>query len=169
MTEREAAEVRCLSFESRDEIEALAETVIDAHERISERFRCFNPLPNDSSEVRQSVAGRIASVINACFGTMFGQSPHERYDDDLFVQISVFCEHLAKDHIFPDGNKRTALVVSLALLNLRGIIVDGLDSEQWETNEFYCWIQEAVSGARSSRELAAALREMSRFGSYNAE
>ena len=69
-------------------------------------------------------------------------------------------------HIFTDGNKRTALVMSLAMLWIRGIVVDGFDSANPETNEVYRWIQDVVSGEKTGRELAVALREMAHFGSY---
>ena len=40
---------------------------------------------------------------------------------DLFGQVAHFVFHLAKDHSFADGNKRTAMSVSLALLDKEGI------------------------------------------------
>lgn len=166
MTEEEAASVRCLSFESEDLILALAESVYQLHQTFSSNALCFDPFEGATEDIRQGIVGKIASVINSCFGVFFGQGPDEKFEGDLFLQVSTFCERLAKDHIFTDGNKRTALVMSLAMLWIRGIVVDGFDSANPETNEVYRWIQDVVSGEKTGRELAVALREMAHFGSY---
>lgn len=61
-------------------------------------------------------------------------------------------------HIFPDGNKRTTTLASLALLYLAGVSLDIEDAAEPESNEVYRWIQDVVANGRTTEELAAALR-----------
>lgn len=166
MTGFEAADIRCLTFESQELIEALAQTTIECHQRISSASRCYDPLPSFSPRKREEILGKIESVIYSCFCVVFGQGPSDRFDNDIFVQVSTFCQNLAKDHIFPDGNKRTALVMSIAILHIRGIVVSVEDLNNPGTNEMYRWIQDVVSGKKTCLELAEALKKVSRVGSY---
>lgn len=75
---------------------------------------------------------------------------------------------LAKDHVlFLDGNKRTALIISLAILQrIKGIMVSVSDSSDPSENELYKWIQSIVAGDGDVDSLSVILRERARFGSY---
>lgn len=71
---------------------------------------------------------------------------------------------LAWDHIFPDGNKRTALVVSLAIMNTKGGVVELPTQEAHPKTK-------RIDGSmmllrEGGDEMAVALRSMASFGSY---
>lgn len=67
-------------------------------------------------------------------------------------------EHMVKDHIFEDGNKRTSLVFTLSVLRLAGAPVVLSDAPEPKNNQYYAWIQDLVSGSRTRAELANELR-----------
>ena len=67
-------------------------------------------------------------------------------------------EHMVKDHIFEDGNKRTSLVFALSVLRLAGAPVELSDAPKPKDNQYYAWIQDLVSGRRTRDELAEELR-----------
>lgn len=166
MTEGEASALGCICFESEELIMAIAETVLDAHDRISSDGACFDPFSGASHANRGVTLGKIASIVNSSFGVLYGSRPDDRFDGNLFLQVSTFCEHLAKDHVFPDGNKRTALVVSLAMLYIKGVKVVVDDSSDSTGNPVYRWIQDVVSGKRTVAELAVTLMGWSHLGRY---
>lgn len=158
MTEEEAAAYRCITFDTDDIIRAFSEAVYEAHHKLSVSMKCFDPLRDISLDKYEEIIGKISSVTSSCFGIVFGSDPNDRYGGDLFIQVSSFCEILAKDHIFTDGNKRTALVMALAVLSMRGIEIRLPDTESLESNAFYWWIQDVVSGAKTVTQLALELR-----------
>ena len=67
-------------------------------------------------------------------------------------------EHMVKDHIFEDGNKRTSLVFALSVLRFAGTPVVLSDSPEPKDNQYYAWIQDLVSGNRTTSGLAEELR-----------
>ncbi|NLW57571.1 MAG: death-on-curing protein, partial [Bifidobacterium pseudolongum subsp. globosum] len=108
--------------------------------------------------VDEAILGRVQSVLGATFLTFFGIAPAQRYAD-VFAQIADYATRFAKDHIFPDGNKRTAVKMSLAILKMHGWDVRARDAGEPERNELYQWVQSIVTGRGSAEELAAFLRE----------
>src|SRR4051794_11068662 len=52
---------------------------------------------------------------------------------DIFDLASAYAFHLAKNHPFHDGNKRTAFQACLAFLAGNGLTLHGEDSEIYET------------------------------------
>jgi death-on-curing protein len=66
---------------------------------------------------------------------------------------------MAKDHIFPDANKRTTVVISLALLLFADVVLDISDADDPEDNEVYHWIEDVVTRKRSIEQLAQFLRD----------
>lgn len=166
MTEEEARSLGCITFGGEDIIAAMAETIFVTHKVVAGMSKCFDPLSNAPQEMVDVAIGKIASAVNSCFGVIFGVDPDDRYGGDLFLQVTSFCEMLARDHIFPDGNKRTALVVSLAIMSTKGVVVELPDPKDPSNNETYRWIQDVVSGKRGRNEMAVALRTMASFGSY---
>lgn len=112
---------------------------------------------------------KLQSVLAATFCTYFGQSPAERFAD-LFDQATYLAQHfylaqhLAKDHLFQDGNKRTSLTCALAILRSAGVCVAFDDTDDPATNRYYTWIQDIVSGARSNEALSDELRQNAAIG-----
>ena len=96
-------------------------------------------------------------MLAGAFCTIFGQSPADRFTD-IFDQVTYVAEHMVKDHIFEDGNKRTSLVFALFVLRLVGAPVALIDSPEPKDNQYYAWIQDLVSGSRTTSELAEELR-----------
>lgn len=66
-------------------------------------------------------------------------------------------EHMVKDHIFEDGNKRTSLVFALSVLRFAGTPVVLSDSPEPKDNQYYAWIQDLVSSRHTNSELAEEL------------
>lgn len=135
--------------------EDLAESIVEVHDRIVSK-RGYNPMIN--KEERDEMVGRVISAISAVFTTFYGVDPKDRYHD-VFLQIAVFASHLSKDHIFPDGNKRTAVISSLGLLYYAGFTLDVEDGSEPERNALYRWIQGIVTDKESIDDLAGFLRE----------
>ncbi len=67
---------------------------------------------------------------------------------DLAALAASYAYGIAKNHPFLDGNKRTALVVSVAFLNLNGFDFDAEPSETYRV--FY----DLAQGSVSENELA---------------
>ena len=101
--------------------------------------------------------GRIESVLAGAFCTIFGQSPADRFTD-IFDQVAYVAEHMVKDHIFEDGNKRTSLVFALSVLRFAGTPVVLSDSPEPKDNQYYAWIQDLVARRRTLDDLANELR-----------
>jgi death-on-curing protein len=76
------------------------------------------------------------------------------YEDgaDLFRLAASYAFGIARNHPFVDGNKRTALVVSLAFLNLNGLDVEA------SKEEFYFTFLRLAEGGLTEDELAAWFR-----------
>lgn len=113
---------------------------------------------------RLEVESRLLTPVYSVFCISFGMSPAERFEfTDIFDQVSRFAEMLAKDHIFGDGNKRTAMRASLSFLFRMGIELDIDDSDEPERNGMYRWIQEMVTEQKTFTELATQLRNAARL------
>lgn len=166
MTEEEAEKIGCIVFDNEDLITAISETIYDLHARISQCGKCFDPFSEASGEAASLTISKVASAVNSCFGIVFDVTPDDRFGGDVFLQVSTFCARLAKDHIFPDGNKRTALVISLAILQLKGLVISVVDSSDPSENDMYGWIESVVAGQDSVEDLSVTLRERTSCGTY---
>lgn len=140
---------------SRSKIEGLAHSVIEVNRDVLSQ-RGFL-VTAGSSSFEEGQFEQVVSVVSSSFSTYFGVTPSARFVD-LFEQMSVFAFNLAKDHIFTDGNKRTTVLVSLALVRIGGVFLDIEDSEIPEENEVYKWIEDLVTDSKSKEELADILR-----------
>lgn len=142
-------------FESEDLVDSFSEFILNAHEEIQAKSGCFEF--SLSTGARESAHGKISCVVESAFVGYFGIGPRERFED-VFDQAAYVASHLALDHVFADGNKRTALVIALALPTLRGVTLDYFDSSNAALNDPYTWIQRVVSREYSETELAEKLR-----------
>lgn len=133
--------------------------MMHAHERLLASGKCYTIcMTGDRAAL---IHGRIESVLSNAFSTIFGQSPIDRFSD-IFDQASYIAEHMAKDHIFEDGNKRTSLVFAFAIVMVRNVSVNFSDNPNPEDNPYYEWIQDLVSAKRTRKELASELRRNSK-------
>lgn len=144
-----------LVLDDAESLEAMAAAVMRLHSTLMTVGRCYT---TDATGDRAALElGRVESVLAGAFCTIFGQSPAARFTD-IFDQATYVAEHMVKDHIFEDGNKRTSLVFSLSVLRLVGAPVVLSDSPEPKGNQYYVWIQDLVSGTRTTSELAEELR-----------
>ena len=135
-------------------LEAMAAAVMRLHSTLM-TVGCYT---TDAAGDRAALElGRVESVLAGAFCTIFGQSPADRFAD-IFDQVTYVAEHMVKDHIFEDGNKRTSLVYALSVLRFAGTPVVLSDSPEPKDNQYYAWIQDLVSGNRTTSGLAEELR-----------
>lgn len=136
-------------------LEAMTAGVMRLHGTLLTIGRCYTTVTTgDRAELER---GRVESVLAGAFCTIFGQSPADRFLD-IFDQVTYVAEHMVKDHIFEDGNKRTSLVFALSVLRLVGAPVALADAPEAKDNQYYAWIQDLVSGRCTRDELALELR-----------
>lgn len=150
------ASVPVLVLDEEEAIEDLSATICAFQQGLGETFALYSPDPSGAGGM--VAREKLQSVLAATFCTYFGQSPAERFVD-LFDQVAYLAQHLAKDHLFQDGNKRTALVAALAILRSAGVCVEFDDTDDPATNRCYVWIQDIVSDARSNKALSEELRQ----------
>ena len=136
-------------------LEAMAAAVRRLHSTLITVGRCYTTGATGDRAALE--LGRVESVLAGAFCTIFGQSPTDRFAD-IFDQVTYAAEHMVKDHIFEDGNKRTSLVFALSVLRCSGTPVVLSDSPEPKDNQYYAWIQDLVSGNRFRDELAEELR-----------
>lgn len=154
-TEGQALPIAPLVLDDPDLLEALVGAVMRLHATLLTTGRVYK---TDASDSRAELErGRVESVLSGAFCTIFGQSPCDRFVD-IFDQVTYVAEHMVKDHIFEDGNKRTSIVFALAVLRLAHAPVALSDSPESKDNQYYAWIQDQVSGNRTREELADELR-----------
>lgn len=150
-----------LVLDEEEAIEDLSATICAFQQGLGEEFALYSPGPAGGGTM--AAREKLQSVLAATFCTYFGSFPAERFAD-LFDQATYLAQHLAKDHLFQDGNKRTALVVALAILRSAGVFVAFDDTDDPATNRYYAWIQDIVSGARTNEALSEELRQSATIG-----
>lgn len=154
-TKQNTLPVAPLVLDDAESLEAIAAAVMRLHSTLMTVGRCYT---TDAAGDRAALElGRVESVLAGAFCTIFGQSPADRFAD-IFDQVTYVTEHMVKDHIFEDGNKRTSLVFALSVLRLVGAPVELSDSPEPKDNQYYTWIQDLVSGNRTTSGLAEELR-----------
>lgn len=154
-TKRGAHPFAPLALDNAGSLEAMAAAVMRLHSTLMTVGRCYT---TDATGDRAALElGRVESVLAGAFCTIFGQSPADRFAD-IFDQVTYVAEHMVKDHIFEDGNKRTSLVFALSVLRFSGTPVVLSDSPEPKDNQYYAWIQDLVSSRRTNSELAEELR-----------
>ena len=140
---RRAHPLAPLVLDDAGSLEAMAAAVMRLHSTPMMVGRCY------TTDATGNRAG--------AFCTIFGQSPADRFAD-IFDQVTYMAEHMVKDHIFEDGNKRTSLVFALSVLRFAGTPVVLSDSPEPKDNQYYAWIQDLVSSCRTNSKLAEELR-----------
>lgn len=136
-------------------LKAMAAAAMRLHDTLLTIGRCYTT--NATGNRAALELGRVESVLSGAFCTIFDQSPADRFTD-IFDQVTYVAEHMVKDHIFEDGNKRTSLVFALSVLRLTGAPAVLSDAPEPKDNQYYAWIQGLVAGTRTTDELADELR-----------
>lgn len=155
VTPRRANPFAPLVLDDAESLEAMSSAVMRLHSTLLTIGRCYT---TDATGDRAALElGRVEPVLSGAFCTIFGQSPADRFTD-IFDQVAYVAEHMVKDHIFEDGNKRTSLVFALSVLRLADAPVVLSDAPEPKDNQYYAWIQDLVAGARTNNELADELR-----------
>ena len=63
---------------------------------------------------------RDENLFNAALGRPLNKWHYDEPKPDLFTLAAAYCFALVKGHVFHDGNKRTAYIVSVVFLELNG-------------------------------------------------
>ena len=144
-----------LAIDDAGSLEAMAAAVMRLHSTLMTVGRCYTTDATGDRAAHE--LGRVESVLAGAFCTIFDQSPADRFAD-IFDQVTYVADHMVKDHIFEDGNKRTGLVFALSVLRFAGTPVVLSDSPEPKDNQHYAWIQDLVSSRRTNSKLAEELR-----------
>ena len=129
-TRRSARPFAPLVLDDAGSLEDMAAAAMRLHSTLMTVGRCYT---TDATGDRAALElGRVESVLAGAFCTIFGQSPADRFAD-IFYQVTYVAEHMVKDHIFEDGNKRTSLVFALSVLRFAGTPVELSDSPSPKT------------------------------------
>lgn len=99
--------------------------------------------------------GRIASIMSTVYATYFGVSPAERYSD-FTVQVVTMMDMMVSGHPFVDGNKRTALIMTITIIRVIGFDVNADDSPEADSNVLYQLVT-GLASSRIDREQAAGM------------
>lgn len=150
-----AIPVAPLVLDDAGSLEAMAGAIMRLHSTLLTIGRCYTTDATGERAARE--LGRVESVLAGAFCTIFGQSPADRFTD-IFDQVAYVAEHMVKDHIFEDGNKRTSLVFALSVLRFASTPVVLSDSPEPKDNQYYAWIQDLVARRRTLDDLANELR-----------
>lgn len=116
---------------------SISET-LDIHARQLKKF-------GGSSGIRDE--GLLESALAQPQATFSGEFLHTT----LYEQAAAYLYHLAKNHPFLDGNKRTAFAVMDTFLRVNGCTLVMTDEQAYEL------VQDVVNGRVSKTELAALL------------
>ena len=95
------------------------DVVLSIHEYLIERY-------GGSSGIRDP--GLLESALAQPQATFFGEFLHPTIAD----QAAAYLYHIAKNHPFVDGNKRTGFGVMEAFLRLNGYTLDFSDAEAYD-------------------------------------
>jgi death on curing protein len=96
--------------------------------------------------------GLLESAVAMPQAGFGGQYFHE----DLFEMAAAYLFHIAMNHPFIDGNKRTGTAAALAFLDLNGV------EDTAGEDELVAMVLEVAEGKAGKKEIAAFLRKHSR-------
>ena len=98
----------------------------------------------------------LSFVDNIFYNSVFG----EKIYNDIFEMAAAYLFHISKNHIFMDGNKRTALACALTFLQWNHVEISPLDEDS-----VFDFVVEVAAGPnlpeRVIPKVAAWLREIS--------
>ena len=94
--------------------------------------------------------GLLESAIAQPQATFDGEYVH----DELFLMAAAYLFHIARNHPFMDGNKRTGLMAALVFLDLNGIVLDR------SSDELYTLTMAVAEGRMSKQRVAKKLRQL---------
>lgn len=93
--------------------------------------------------------GLLDSALAQPQATFFGELLHPTIAD----QASAYLYHLAKNHSFVDGNKRTAFATTIAFLSINGYDLDV------SPEEAYTLVMQVAQGEMTKEEAALFIEE----------
>ncbi len=109
--------------------------------------------------VAKAIKTSLAESALAAPAAAFGD--HEEYAD-LIMKAAVLTSRIARNHPFPDGNKRTARLAGLLFLEMNGVQVDGLLQHPKENDQV---IRRLASSEMDEAAFADWMRERLSAGS----
>lgn len=93
--------------------------------------------------------GVLDSALAQPEATFFGELLHPT----IFTQAAAYLYHLAKNHPFLDGNKRTAFATTIAFLQINGYELNMTEDEA------YNMVMQVAQGEMSKEALASLLEQ----------
>jgi death-on-curing protein len=100
--------------------------------------------------------GLLESAVAAPAASFGGEWAH----DGLFAMAAAYAFHIAKNHAFIDGNKRTAIGAALAFLDVNGY---ALDPALATTDRLVAAMVAVATGELDKAGLGRLLAELSRL------
>lgn len=94
-------------------------------------------------------AGLLASALAQPGTELFGEFLHP----DVPAQAATYLYHLARNHPFVDGNKRTALVCALLRLDLHGLALN------LNGDERFALVLDVAAGSLAKEEVIRLFRQ----------
>lgn len=114
--------------------------ILEIHQILIEQF---GGMPGVRDE------GLLESALSQPKASFFGELLHPT----IYQQAAAYLYHLAKNHPFVDGNKRTAYGAMEAFIRLNGYNLD-LSNE-----EAYTMVMQVAQGEMTKEELASLLEQ----------
>lgn len=114
--------------------------VINIHKRQIERFGGLDGIRD---------WGLLDSALAQPQATFFGELLHPT----IFTQAAAYLYHLAKNHPFLDGNKRTAFATTIAFLQSNGCELDMTEDMA------YNMVMQVAQGEMSKEALSSLLEQ----------
>ena len=99
---------------------------------------------------------RDINLLNSAIGMPESQFSNQFLHSDIYEMASAYIFHIAQNHPFVDGNKRTALVSGLVFLDLNKIEIN-------DPNELlYDMLIKVASGKLNKKEITNILKNLSK-------
>ena len=114
--------------------------VLSIHKRQIERFGGLDGIRDE---------GLLDWALAQPQATFFGELLHPT----IFTQAAAYLYHLAKNHPFLDGNKRTAFATTIAFLQINGYELNMTE------DEVYNMVMKVAQGEMSKEALASLLEQ----------
>lgn len=114
--------------------------VLEIHERQIERYGGLEGTRDE---------GLLDSALAQPQATFFGELLHPA----ISAQAAAYLYHLAKNHPFLDGNKRTAFATMIAFLRMNGYELNMTEDEA------YNMVIQVAQGEMSKEELSSLLEQ----------